>query len=303
MEVSTSLNVLFQRGTVTDQLRRVHAAGFNNIDINFSDWACDWLPVPPPSAQEGTEFTGENWQEWAETIRSFGQDNNVFYNQAHPSAYEYHSPKAHHDYFDRMIERSIEVSRILNIPWLVFHAFSVDGSFDATHLKKLKEINLAWFDRWVELTGRYGIGMAIENMPNHYTVKGWSPKRRYSGDVDDLLDLVDAIDAPHVGICWDIGHAHSQHQDQVKCLHTIGKRLKALHVQDNCAGAWDQHTAPFFGTVDWDSVMGALRDIGYEGYFTFEAHDLVRTVPESCKDTALVLLRQIGEELVRRSGL
>ncbi|HBG76766.1 MAG TPA: hypothetical protein DDW86_07395, partial [Clostridiales bacterium] len=79
----------------------------------------------------------------------------------------------------------------------------------------------------------------------------------------------------------------------------LGSRLKVLHVQDS-DGKTDQHTAPFYGNIDWDQLLAGLRDIGYAGELTFEAHMLIRKVPISCQNVALQLLYQLGCELKRR---
>ncbi len=50
----------------------------------------------------------------------------------------------------------------------------------------------------------------------------------------------------------------------------LGDRVAAVHIQDNF-GYGDDHTIPFFGTLNIDSVMHGLIDIGYNGHFTFEA--------------------------------
>lgn len=42
-----------------------------------------------------------------------------------------------------------------------------------------------------------------------------------------------------------------------------------LHLHDNY-GTRDDHSMPYFGTIDWDEIMRALRDIGYEGTFNYE---------------------------------
>ena len=54
----------------------------------------------------------------------------------------------------------------------------------------------------------------------------------------------------------------------------MGDKIHALHVQDNY-NRCDSHKAPFFGTTSWDSVMHGLKEIGFNGYFTFEADNLL----------------------------
>ena len=50
----------------------------------------------------------------------------------------------------------------------------------------------------------------------------------------------------------------------------IRKHLKGLHVHDN-NGKADEHAMPYTGVLNLDQVMNGLLDVGYEGYFTFEA--------------------------------
>ena len=50
----------------------------------------------------------------------------------------------------------------------------------------------------------------------------------------------------------------------------IGDKLKGLHISDNF-GDCHHHTWPFAGTINFDSIMQALLDVHYDGYFNFEA--------------------------------
>ena len=73
--------------------------------------------------------------------------------------------------------------------------------------------------------------------------------------VRELTDLADAFgDGEHVGVCYDFGHANlTGSAFHRRNLNLIGKRLKAVHVQDN-HGEWDEHLMPFFGSIDWEDA-------------------------------------------------
>ena len=56
----------------------------------------------------------------------------------------------------------------------------------------------------------------------------------------------------------------------VDMIKKLGERLKALHIHDN--DRWhDLHQIPFSASIDFDAVVGALKEINYDGYFTLEA--------------------------------
>jgi sugar phosphate isomerase/epimerase len=99
----------------------------------------------------------------------------------------------------------------------------------------------------------------------------------------ELIDFVDTWKDPSVGICWDFGHANFAYRDQATLLKAIGKRLKAVHVQDN-PGNSDMHYAPYLGTVDWETAMKTLADIGYEGDLTLEIGNYTSGKPDAIQE-------------------
>ena len=58
---------------------------------------------------------------------------------------------------------------------------------------------------------------------------------------------------------------------QYRCITDVGDKLKGLHIADNFGDGAHHHTFPFAGIINFDEVMQALLDVGYEGYFNFEA--------------------------------
>ena len=85
----------------------------------------------------------------------------------------------------------------------------------------------------------------------------------------DLLGLIEYVDHPLFHAVWDAGHANLQEMPQDEELRLLGSHVCALHIQDNL-GDTDSHLLPFLGTMSMDALMNGLKDIGYNGYFTFE---------------------------------
>lgn len=280
MKVATSLNVLFDyqyKVSAIDQLKRTCAAGFKYIDMNFWDWGHS--PDSP--------FMQDNWEDWVKGIKECGDELGVTFHQAHAMVYnpfDLDNPKLAAQI--KATERSVIGAGILGIDWVVFHAQTYKNEDDELNLKK----NVEWLTPYVELADKCNTGIAIENMNDG------GKNIRYTTSAQQLADLVDAFNSSNVGNCWDIGHAHCQKSDQYAEIMTLGERLKVLHVQDN-NGLQDQHTAPYYGTVDWNVIKKALVDVEYKGKFTYEAHTLIRAVPDDCKDMALKLLYNIGEHI------
>ena len=91
---------------------------------------------------------------------------------------------------------------------------------------------------------------------------------------DDLNAMIDAVGDENLGICLDTGHLNyctdfGCGQPKGEFIRKAGKRLKALHIDDN-NGTADQHRLPYRGTVDWQDVMSALAEVGYDRLFNME---------------------------------
>ena len=98
----------------------------------------------------------------------------------------------------------------------------------------------------------------------------WDPNTFWIDKAKYVRELIDLVDHPLFHCCWDVGHANLQEMSQDEELKILGKDVYALHIQDNF-GNEDNHIAPYFGSLNLDSVMHGLEEIGYNGYFTFES--------------------------------
>ena len=103
-----------------------------------------------------------------------------------------------------------------------------------------------------------GDGVAIENLPwkNCHTAK-------------NIRAIVDRLDSPFAGGCWDTGHAHCNRFPPSE-MKDLGDKLVTLHIQDSVG--MDDHLIPYYGHYDWESFIHTLREMNYKGEFVLEAH-------------------------------
>jgi tRNA (cytidine(34)-2'-O)-methyltransferase len=127
------------------------------------------------------------------------------------------------------------------------------------------EKNKAFFEQLYPVIEKTGVNVLVENG----TRVNMGPNREYFYTGQDMVDFLRYLDHPQIHACWDTGHANCRGNRQYDDLVALGNRLDGIHIHDN-DGRCDEHTAPFLGTVDWDSVLRGLVDMGYKGYFTFE---------------------------------
>ena len=78
-------------------------------------------------------------------------------------------------------------------------------------------------------------------------------------EMQKMFDIAEEFDSPHVGYCFDTGHAHCYGtRDINELLEKMASRIAVLHLHDNY-GSFDDHNPPGGGTIDWSSLVPKLR--------------------------------------------
>lgn len=289
IRVSTSTNlcnhVLWDQEIYTseDGIRAVKEAGFESVDLDFAFWRL-----------KEDKLAGDNWKAWAENQKAVCDEVGIPVMQAHAHFYGLDHCELLSDedrqHRDNAILRDIEAAAICDVKWLVIHPESY--SDDMWYSRKLSmEKNLELFKRYGEKAAKYGVGLAIENMFIHSIPC-------FAAAADDLVELVDRLGDDKVfGLCWDTGHGNLNKVDQVAALQMMGKRLKALHINDN-KGQRDDHVLPFHGTIQWIPFMKALGQIGYEGDFTYEIHNFSKGFDAGFHHQAMRFAKEVADYMV-----
>lgn len=248
----------FQRffNTNIERITHVAEAGFKYIDLNM------YTEKGNPEI-----FYDDSWRDNVIKIKNHAKDLGLTFVQSHaPGMNPFEKDTDYHHVVD-IVKRSIEVCGMLGIDKLVLHnGYIRDSSFTKD---VFTEMNIKFFSEFYPLLEEYGVNLLCEN-----TTKKNMPDWYFPVSGDELREFVKAADHPHVHACWDTGHCNCE-GNQYEQMTVLGEDLYALHINDN-TGRGDEHTIPYFGTVNMDDVMHALIDIGYKGYFTFEACNTLR---------------------------
>ena len=251
-------------------------AGFEGLDFN-----CDVL-----------EYCSEDHDEaFYIDLGNFARENGINICQAHapfPSSFAQEEKNAKR--FDEIV-RSMKNAACLGAPMIVVHPcthldYSAEGNAE-----KLYDFNLDFYRRLAPYAREFGIKIAIENI-GHVSVTS-TPER--------LNRLYDDLNDPVFTVCLDVGHCLLQDVDPAETIRKIGHRLAdgCTHIHDNCGNA-DEHNLPYYGIVEWESVMEALADIGYRGNFSYEASRFIKDIPSQLYPDGLAFMAKVGHYLIGR---
>ena len=107
-----------------------------------------------------------------------------------------------------------------------------------------------------------GVAVLIENQPD-------GPSRRIGARVSELLQLVDMIGVPNIGLCFDVAHAVVSTGNWEDELRLALPHLQSVHASDT-DGVNDSHLPLGEGGIDWERVLAALEDVQFEGGLVLE---------------------------------
>ena len=267
-------------------------AGYKYLDLNLCE-----------AMNPNSRLRGDDWEKYVKDIAALGRRWGVEFTQSHLPYYDIFghivpdkNGNSHAEvparvmFMEELIRRAIIASGELGVKWAVTHP----GTYPCPNPARSLEKNVVYYSVHLETAKKAGVGIALENdfeyQEPHY-------HRIFAANVSELCQLTDAFSDPHMGVCYDFGHANLCGGYHRENLRIIGKRLKATHIQDNYLRR-DDHMMPFFGKTDWKDAMAALAETGYDGDLTYEIQEFARYMPNELKHLAVELSVKIGNYLL-----
>ena len=276
-----------------DAMRHIREAGFKYADYSFHNIDCRY--------KRGV-FAPDN-RGHIESVNALAEEIGLKFVQAHAPM---GSPIAKDNAeFIKDTITCVKAASELGIPNVVVHSgYEMGLSKSETFIR-----NRDFFLPVIDAAAECGVNILVENF-NKMIVPGLY----WIDNATDLRELIEYVDRPNFHAVWDAGHANMTGACQRDELGILGKEVFALHVQDNFGNEnEDLHLAPLCGNLDIDSLMTGLLDIGYNGYFTFEATLMLRTrsigngkvpvAPLSIRKKSEELLYEIGKHILTSYGV
>lgn len=214
------------------------------------------------------------------------------------------SSESYDEEMEANITDSIRYMSKLGAAWGAFHPMSaVNFNYDT---EKALQDNVHRIQNHLKTAEKYNVGIAIENLPFFYDTPN---NRFYCSKAEEVCELIDHLNHPLIGACWDFGHINligcdqfgntiASGYDTKKALESMENRIKIIHVHDNY-GDYDWHHCPTIGTVNWYELLPVLFQRDFSGYFSLECElklpkiDMIQPYLKFCAKTSKALLEEI----------
>jgi sugar phosphate isomerase/epimerase len=179
------------------------------------------------------------------------------------------------DAVHRRLDKTFEVAVELKASRIVLHSgYTVEN--DLFHLQEtwLKG-NIEFWQREIRRWADVGITIVLENDIDR------SP--------DLMVQLVNEVDSPFLGLCMDIGHQHVFSKIEPReWVRQMDNRLWHVHLHDN-DGTGDHHWSIGRGTIDFESFYAALLEYAPQATLALEVEDRMEVKMGDLRRLALYL--------------
>ena len=209
------------------------------------------------------------------------------------------------DYVKKIDTRTIEICGEVGCSILVVHGIHSYPWDHKRTLTEVREMNIAFYSSLIPSMIENNVTVCLENL----FIRRNGNNLIMDGCCSDPLQAVQLIDTLNdiagkeiFGLCLDTGHLNLLRRDPRVYINTLGKRIKATHLNDN-DGINDMHKAPFSGDVDWKAICDSFRSVGYLENLSFETFLQTGDAIEFNEELALPWLKVIyscGEAFAER---
>ncbi|MGZ4931188.1 MAG: sugar phosphate isomerase/epimerase family protein [Halobacteriota archaeon] len=162
------------------------------------------------------------------------------------------------------IINSIHYASTLGCKLVVVHPGIISYPRSLNEFERIaKENELDSFVQICETAEQRKLLVCVENMPR------LPPAFKESWTGDEMIKIVDACGSPYVQIALDVGHCNTTDIPIPSIIKRFGTHIKHVHIHDN-DGVREAHSIVGQGSVHWQSVIHALKNIGYNGFLIDE---------------------------------
>ena len=89
---------------------------------------------------------------------------------------------------------------------------------------------------------------------------------------DQYLEVAERINAPSLGLNFDVGHAFCVSEDIPHAIRKLAPQIRHYHFEDIAATRVHHHLIPGDGAIDFAEVVVAIQATGYDGWLQVERY-------------------------------
>ena len=299
MKLSISTRYLENRFGYRKAFAMIKDAGFDALDYNIDDRCATAEDFFSTNAYQMSEDElCRYYTEMYEYIRSIG----LYVGQTH-AVFGTPGYANHPDLYLAVTRKNILQAHLLHCRHIVIHPIKTAGRIYDAEAEFCRARNLEFFRSLLPDLEKYDVKIGIENM------WAFDKEKKIHASVcshpEEILSLIEELGDKHFCSCPDLGHFALTGNDTGNtvggALRKLGSTVEIIHAHE-VKEHEDSHNIPYsFGSMDWDAIVDALRDIHYGGTLNFEiGPKYFENIPDEEIPQALRRLATIGKHMIDR---
>lgn len=287
----------FDKSQPRASLLRIRDCGFEAVDLNINNLCPIRAWLAQPSEQWSCELDTDKEglaAYFAPYSQAIAESGVTFCSMHAPFPLFLPENRALSEYALAMTEQCIRACGLTGCRFMVVHPVVGENR------EEERRINREIFSHLAAVAREQGVILCVENMFYH---RNGRVVQEDCACAEELCYYVDTLNAAcgeeRFGACLDTGHALLAGQEIPEMIRMLGSRLKTLHLHEN-DGIGDMHRIPYTcrphggAAIDWEAVLLALREVGYEGAICFETFRSLNLMPAPAHDPMLRLIAAVG---------
>jgi len=137
----------------------------------------------------------------------------------------------------------------------------------------------AGLDQVIPLAEELGVKILIEPEPD-----------LLMENTKQIRSFISDIRSPQVGVNFDIGHFFCAGEDPGESFQELLPWIGHVHIEDIAASRKHHHLIPGQGAIDFEAVLQAIKDTGYDGNISLELYTYADTPKEAGEESLDYLL-------------
>lgn len=270
--ISISIHAFQDKYGDIEALNIAKKIGADAVDFSTSSRKIYDFRIP------GSPFdkTDEELVEYYSAVRRHAESIGLKIAQTHGRMHMYVRDEEENAAILENARRDLLVASTLGAPYCVMHSVTTGTMGPETPAEEMRALNKRSFCDVLKYAKKYGVKVATETFGN---------SQKFGDNVIDFFGQWDEFLATYKDICsvgdnaeWfvtcmDTGHTNKAvrfgYPLPADAIRDLGASLACLHLNDN-DGMTDQHKPPLSGNINWNDVLDALDEIGYNGIYNME---------------------------------
>ena len=212
--------------------------------------------------------------EYYTELKKYAENCGVFFSQTHGRGAGFKNIKEEDDALVENIRLDCLATKALGAPVCVVHNATSIFLGPNPDAELMHRLSFDMFSRVLPFAKENNIKIATETFGD--AVKFDSVD--FFGDINEFMRAYNDIKQieeykDYFTTCVDTGHSNKAmrygNPTAGDVIRKIGGDISVLHLNDNDTFV-DQHKIPKTGTIDWNDVMNALVEVGYDGVYNME---------------------------------